>query len=117
MHARIAYAFPIEEGQEDDVRRTAADIRAVFSEYGESRRALGLTALGVWLQTTDRGPLVIVLVEGDLESYFEAIAADKGIDEYFRDKIRQWTGSDEEMEKVYRFPQSEALVWWNALET
>ncbi len=111
MRGRIAYAFPLVEGQKADVRAAAAGIGAAASDFGQTRRALGLTSLSVWLQEAPI-PLVVLVFEGDLETYFERASSDAGIDEWFRDKIREWCGSDEVAELVYRYPQSEELFSW-----
>ena len=110
---RIAYAFHITPGSEDDLKAAAADMRSAGLEFGRTRQEQGLTALGVWLQVTPRGSLVVVLLEGDLESYFQVIRGDPGIDAWFRDKILEWTGSEEETSAVYAYPQSEELFHWS----
>lgn len=110
---RVAYAFHIAPGQEADVAAAAADLRSAASDdYARTRAEFGLTSLGVWLQSTSQGSLVVCVFEGNLDEYFERARAESGIDEWFRDKIRQWTGSDEEMLAVYDYPQSEELFYW-----
>lgn len=109
---RMVYAFHIAPGQEDDVRAAAADIRFAGEDFGRSRQTLGLTGISVWLQRTSQGHLVVLLVEGDVERYFASVRDEPGIDDWLREKILQWTGSEAETAAVYSFPQSEELFSW-----
>lgn len=111
---RMVYAFRVTSGQEGEIRAAAADIRAIGEEYGRSREELGLTDISVWLQDGIEGPLVLLMVEGDLERYFKAAGEDPGIDGWFREKIAEWTGSSAAAADVYAYPQSEELFRWSA---
>jgi len=95
---RIAWAFPIAAAREDDVRETAEEFRnAAFEDYARSRRDLGLERLDIWLQHTEGGPVVILLVEGDLERYFAEVKRATGVDGWFGDKLREWGASSGRM--------------------
>lgn len=110
---RMAYAFHVLPDQVDDVRAAGRDIRFAAEDFGRSRKELGLSAISVWLQSSPQGPLVVLLVEGDLERYFASARNEPGIDGWLREKILQWTGSAAEKAAVYAFPQSEQLFRWS----
>jgi len=110
---RMAFAFRVAPGQEDDIRTVAASIRAAEPDFVRSRRAMGLSRLSAWLQATPEGFLVLLLTEGeDLQGYFEQALVDRGFDEWLREKLVEWTGSDLELSAVYRYPQSEEMFHW-----
>lgn len=111
---RMVYGFHVVPELVDDVRETAEIVRAAIADFARSRSELGLTELDVWLQSTPQGPLVIVGLGGELDGYFSRIRSDKGLDEWFREKIAQWVGSETEMERLYRYPQSKHLFTWRS---
>lgn len=111
---RMVYGFHVSPDMVDDVRDTAEAVRAAIADFARSRSELGLTELDVWLQPTPEGPLVLVGLGGDLNGYFGRIRSETGLDGWFREKIAQWIGSETEVERLYRYPQSEELFSWRS---
>ncbi len=109
-------AFQIVPEAVDDVRATARDVGASSDDFGNSRAELGLSELGVWLQTNAQGAFVMVEIAGDLDTYFHRIRTDTGLDGWIRDKMAQWVGSAEVAERLYENPNSEELFSWRQSE-
>ena len=110
---RIAFAVRVKPDQLEDVRTVAKDFNAAFDDFVSSRKQFGLTSLTAWLQDNDDGPCVVVYVEGDLEKYFSSTQAESGIDEYLRQKIKQWSGSDRDPPAMFDYPQGNLLFEWS----
>lgn len=109
---RIAFAFQVAPDQEADFVATNEVFADAFNDFAASRQELGLTRMEVWVQPTARGPLVIFVLEGQLEEYFAHIRTTSGVDEWMREKIKGWAVSPEEADAAYRYPQSvPAWVW------
>ena len=112
---RIAFAVPIQPDQIDDIRNAAKDFNAAFDDFVSSRKRLGLSTLSVWLQENEDGPCLVLYMEGDLENYFSSIQTESGIDEYIRQKVKEWTGSDRDPPVMFEYPHGDLLFDW--LET
>ena len=110
---RIAFTVRIQPDQIADVRNASKDFNAAFEDFALSRKRLGLTALSAWLQEDEVGPCLVLYLEGDLESYFSSMQTESGIDEYIRQKVKEWTGSDEDALAALNYPQAEMLFDWS----
>ena len=109
---RIAFAVQLAADHDAEFRSTNEAFGDAFDDFVQSRRELGLTRMEVWVQPGAQGPLVIFVLEGNLEQYFAHVRTASGVDEWMRQNMQRWALSKEDAEAVYRYPQSEpAFVW------
>ncbi|MCZ7582976.1 MAG: DUF6176 family protein [Deltaproteobacteria bacterium] len=73
----FGYAAPVLKGKRETIEKFAAAVAADRKEeWDASRRNMGLTYEGVWLQTTPNGDFGVVYMETpDLKKAMEAVAA------------------------------------------
>ena len=110
---RIAFAYQLAPEHEVEFRATNEAFGDAFEDFAASRRELGLTRMEVWVQENPRGPIIIFVLEGQLESYFAHIRTASGVDEWMRQNIENWALSPGEAEAAYRYPQSEPVFVWS----
>ena len=109
---RIAFAFQVAPEHEADFLATSEAFQDVFDDFAASRRDLGLTRMEVYAHPSTQGRMVVFVLEGQLESYFAHIRSASGVDEWMREKIIEWVGSESEVQRLYQCPQSEQLFAW-----
>ena len=109
---RIAFGVQLASEHEAEFLATNEAFQDAFDDFAASRKELGLTRMEVWVQRAANGPLVIFVLEGELDSYFAYVRTASGVDEWMRQNIEQWALAKEDADAAYRYPQSEpAFVW------
>ena len=111
---RTVFAIQLASEMEADFKATVDAFQDAFEDFTKSRSELGLKRIEVWVQSTELGPLVIFVVEGeDLATYYTHIRTASGVDEWMRQSLERWALSQRDVEAGYRFPQSEPTFVWS----